>query len=253
MDRLKTNHTQKLIMRIISKIETKTGYAVKGRRLEGIRNIGDPAILAEKYYIQGADEVFFIDSVASLYGRATLDEVVSRVSETVFIPMCVGGGIRSLSDCKKMFESGADKVSLNTILFKEIDILNRISKVYGSQAVVVEIQAKKNVSDSGYTCLSEYGREYTGVNLEDWLKLLKNYNIGEIHLISVDKDGMKSGVDEILIELARKYINVPLVYSGGFNKKIDSLKWLETKLEGLAIASSFHDDENIAHLSQRNT
>ena len=240
-------------MRIISKIETKTGYAVKGRKLEGIRNIGDPASLAKKYYLQGADEVFFIDSVASLYGRATLHDVVSKVSETIFIPMCVGGGIKSLGDCKKMFESGADKVSLNSVLFKEIGILDKISKVYGSQAVVVEIQAKKNVSDSGYTCLSEYGREYTGVSLEDWLKRLKNHNIGEIHLVSVDQDGMKSGVDAALIDFSRKYINVPLVYSGGFNENIDNIKWLETRLEGLAIASSFHEDQNIARLSQRNT
>ena len=162
-------------MRIIAKIETKTGYAVKGRKLEGIRNIGDPSDLARKYYDQGSDEIFFIDSVASLYGRATLDEVVSKVSETAFIPMCVGGGIRNLKDCKKMFESGADKIALNTILFSDISILQKASEVYGSQAIVVEVQAKKNENNKGYVCLCEYGREYTGKDLSEWLKYLNSF------------------------------------------------------------------------------
>ena len=106
-------------MRIISKIETKTGWTVKGRKLEGIRKLGKPEEFAYKYYNSGVDEIIFLDSVASLYGRGTLDEVIEKVSENVFVPMTVGGGIRKLNDCKRMFESGADKISLNTILFED--------------------------------------------------------------------------------------------------------------------------------------
>jgi|TARA_B100001142_G_scaffold329856_1_gene394752 cyclase len=239
-------------MRIIAKIETKTDYAVKGRKLEGIRNIGNPANLAKKYYEQGADEIFFIDSVASLYGRATLDKVVSQVSETVFSPMCVGGGIRSIDDCKIMFDSGADKVALNTILFSDISILKKISKVYGSQSVVVEIQAKKNITGDGYTCLCEYGREFTGIDLLEWLSLIKEYQIGEVHIISVDHDGMNKGIDKGLIKYVREHVAVPLVYSGGFNQDLDDISWLRLNLEGLAIASSFHNGKDVASFSQRN-
>ncbi len=239
-------------MRIIAKIETKTDYAVKGRKLEGIRNIGDPANLANRYYEEGADEIFFIDSVASLYGRATLDTVVSNVSETVFTPMCVGGGIRSINDCKIMFDSGADKVALNTILFHDLSILKKISHVYGSQAIVIEIQAKKNFNDNGYSCLCEYGRQFTGIDLIDWLSALQDFQIGEVHLISVDQDGMNKGVDTNLINLVREHVDVPLVYSGGFNQDIDDISWLTTKLEGLAVASAFHAGKRVADLSQRN-
>ncbi|MDA9785792.1 HisA/HisF-related TIM barrel protein [Gammaproteobacteria bacterium] len=239
-------------MRVIAKIETKTDYAVKGRKLEGIRNIGDPSDLAKRYYEEGADEIFFIDSVASLYGRATLDKVVSKVSETVFSPMCVGGGIRTIDDCKIMFDSGADKVALNSILFKDIQILKKISKVYGSQSIVVEIQAKKNINGSGYSCLCEYGREYTGIDLIDWLSSLKEFQIGEVHIISVDHDGMNKGVDRNLIDLARINVNAPLVYSGGFNSDLDDIEWLKSRLEGLAIASGFHLGKNVASFSQRN-
>ena len=239
-------------MRIIAKIETKTDYAVKGRKLEGIRNIGDPANLAKRYYEEGADEIFFIDSVASLYGRATLDAVVSKVSETVFTPMCVGGGIRTIDDCKIMFDSGADKVALNSILFQDLSILKKISQVYGSQAIVIEIQAKKNINDNGYSCLCEYGREFTGIGLIDWLSALQDFQIGEVHIISVDQDGMNKGVDVNLIKLVREHVDVPLVYSGGFNQDIDDVVWLKTKLEGLAVASAFHAGKKVAALSQRN-
>ncbi len=225
-------------MRIISKIETKTGWAVKGRKLEGIRKLGKPEEFAYKYYKSGVDEIIFLDSVASLYGRGTLDEVIEKVSENVFVPMTVGGGIRKLSDCKRMFESGADKISLNTILFEDPSILKKISKIYGSQALVVEVQAKK--IGNGYECLCEYGREFTGINLIDWLKKLRKFPIGELHLISVDKDGMNQGIDKELIEISREFIEVPFIYSGGFNPLKDDLKWLSQYLEGLCMASCLH-------------
>ena len=225
-------------MRIIAKIETKTGSVVKGRKLEGIRKLGDPANFAKRYYEQGVDEIMFIDSVASLYGRPTLHDVVKKVSETVFVPLCVGGGIKSLQDTSLMFDSGADKISVNSTLFQDISILDNISNVYGSQATVVEVHAKK--TPNGYMCLCEYGREYTGIKLLDWLKKLRGYRIGELHLVSIDYDGMNQGVDKDLIAISKDHIDVPLIYSGGFNPDIDDLDWLSNNIQALSIGSSLH-------------
>ena len=237
-------------MRIIAKIETKTGSVIKGRKLEGIRKLGDPSIFAQKYYNNGIDEIIFIDSVASLYGRVTLFDIIEKVSEKVFVPLTAGGGIKNVDDCKIMFKSGADKVSLNSILFKNLELVNSIAKIYGSQAIVVEIQAKKN--SSGYECLCEYGREYTNIDLVDWLTRLQTLPIGEIHLVSVDCDGMNKGVDFELINLARDYINIALIYSGGFNHLIDDVNKLSNIIDGLVIASSIHNNDlNLLKLSQR--
>lgn len=239
-------------MRIIAKIETKTGSVIKGRKLEGIRKLGDPSIFAQKYYNNGIDEIIFIDSVASLYGRVTLFDIIEKVSEKVFVPLTAGGGIRNVDDCKIMFMSGADKISLNSILFKNLELVNSIAKIYGSQAIVVEVQAKKN--SSGYECLCEYGREYTNIDLVDWLKRLQTLPIGEIHLVSVDSDGMNKGVDFELINLARDYVNIPLIYGGGFNHLIDDVNKLSNIIDGLVIASSIHNNDlNLLKLSQRST
>jgi len=226
-------------MRIIAKIETKTGHVVKGRRLEGIRKIGHPAEFARRYYEAGVDEIMFLDSVASLYGRKTLDGVIKSVSAEVFVPMCVGGGIASVEDCQLMFESGADKVSLNTALFEDIDLIDRISGRYGSQAVVVDIQAKK--LNGKYYCVCQYGREETGISVKDWLGRIRGRPIGEVNLTSVDHDGINAGVDIDLIRLARDLVDVPLVYGGGFNVEVDNFSCLSPWLDGIAIASALHD------------
>lgn len=228
-------------MRIIAKIETKTGHVVKGRQLEGVRKLGEPASFARSYYNAGVDEIMFVDSVASLYGRKTLDGVIKDVSAVVFVPMCVGGGISSIEDCQLMFASGADKVSLNTALFDNIELIDEIAGRYGSQAVVVEVQAKK--IDGRYHCVCQYGREETGVTLEEWLKRIRGRPIGEVNLVSVNHDGVNAGVDLGLIHLARDLIDVPLVYGGGFNPKIDSMDELAGWLEGIAIASALHNGQ----------
>jgi cyclase len=227
-------------VRIIAKIETKTGHVVKGRQLEGVRKLGDPAAFARNYYDAGADEIMFLDSVASLYGRKTLDGVIKDVSTGVFVPMCVGGGIGSIEDCRTMFESGADKVSLNTALFDDITLIDRIGGRYGSQAVVVDIQAKK--LDGRYVCVCQYGREETGVGLEDWLSRIRGRPIGEVCVTAVNHDGANAGVDMDLIRIARDYVDVPLVYSGGFNPEIDKLDTLRQWLDGLAVASALHSN-----------
>ena len=127
--------------------------------MRGFEKLGDPSDFAQLYYESGVDEIIFMDSVASLYNRKTLDEVIKNVSSVVFVPMCVGGGINNLKDCYTMFESGADKVSINTALFSNIDLIDQIGEHFGSQAVVVEIQAKK--LNGRYMCVSQYGREET--------------------------------------------------------------------------------------------
>lgn len=227
-------------MRIIAKIETKTGHVVKGRQLEGIRKLGEPKAFARRYYEGGVDEIMFLDSVASLYGRKTLDGVIRDLSTEVFVPMCVGGGIASVEDCRIMFESGADKVSLNTALFENIGLIDEIGERYGSQAVVVDVQAK-NIHGE-YYCVSQYGREETGVKVTEWLNRVRGRPIGEVCITSVNHDGVNSGVDMDLIRLIRDQVDVPLAYGGGFNPKVDDLASLAQWLEGLAIASALHDN-----------
>ncbi|MDP9592427.1 UNVERIFIED_ORG: cyclase [Shinella zoogloeoides] len=239
-------------MRILAKIETKTGHVVKGRQLEGVRKLGNPAEFARRYYDIGVDEIVFMDSVASLYGRKTLDGVVRDVGSVIFVPMCVGGGIASLADCDLMFDSGADKVSLNTALFADITLIDRIGERYGSQAVVVEVQAKK--LNGRYMCVNQYGREETGIELTDWLTRIRGRMIGEVSLTAVNHDGVAGGVDWDLIEAARPHIDVPLVYGGGFNPEIDDIQALSYWVEGLAIATSLHNNRfNPAAYSERCT
>lgn len=225
---------------------------MKGRQLEGVRKLGNPAEFARRYYDMGADEIIFMDSVASLYGRKTLDGVVREVGSVIFVPMCVGGGIACLDDCDLMFDSGADKVSLNTALFKDIKLIDQIGERYGSQAVVIEVQAKK--LNGRYMCVNQYGREETGIELTEWLTRIQGRPIGEVAITSVNHDGTGLGVDWELIRAARRHVNVPLVYGGGFNPDIDDVQTLSAWVEGLAIATSLHNNRfDVAIYSERCT
>lgn len=228
--------------RIIAKLDVKPPYVVKPVHFEGLRKIGTPQELAKKYYEQGADEVMYIDIVSSLYQRGIIFEEIEKTANELFIPFGVGGAVRSIEDFSKLFHYGADKVLINTYAVQENpDIINQAAEIFGSQAVVVNIEAKE--WDNWYECYTDCGRVQSNKNVLEWVKEVEQRGAGEILLQSVDKDGRKRGFD---LELAKKVVesvNIPVVIASGAGKLEDIKELIEyAKPSGVAIASMLHYD-----------
>ncbi|BAK72686.1 imidazole glycerol phosphate synthase subunit HisF [Arcobacter sp. L] len=237
--------------RIIAKLDVKPPYVVKPVHFEGLRKIGTPQELAKKYYEQGADEVMYIDIVSSLYQRGIIFEEIEKTANELFIPFGVGGAVRSIEDFSKLFHYGADKVLINTYAVQENpNIINQAAEIFGSQAVVVNIEAKE--WDNWYECYTDCGRVQSNKNVLDWVKEVEQRGAGEILLQSVDKDGRKRGFD---LELAKKVVesvNIPVVIASGAGKLEDIKELIEyAKPSGVAIASMLHYDlTNIKELKK---
>ncbi|MCT7650601.1 imidazole glycerol phosphate synthase cyclase subunit [Aliarcobacter butzleri] len=228
--------------RIIAKLDVKPPYVVKPVHFEGLRKIGTPQELAKKYYEQGADEVMYIDIVSSLYQRGIVFEEIEKTANELFIPFGVGGAVRGIEDFSKLFHYGADKVLINTYAVQENpDIINQAAEIFGSQAVVVNIEAKE--WDNWYECYTDCGRVQSNKNVLEWVKEVEQRGAGEILLQSVDKDGRKRGFD---LELAKKVVesvNIPVVIASGAGKLEDIKELIEyAKPSGVAIASMLHYD-----------
>jgi len=203
--------------RIIPCLDVDDGRVVKGVRFEGVRDVGDPVEMARRYNDDGADELTFLDIGASHKSRATLLDVVSRVAREVFIPLCVGGGIRTLADMRAAMNSGADKVSLCTSALARPELLSELADAYGSQCVVLSIDAKRVGGKSGlrWNAFSHGGRSDSGIDAVEWAVMAAELGAGEILLNSIDSDGTGSGYD---LELTRRILNavpVPVIASGG--------------------------------------
>jgi cyclase len=224
--------------RIIARLDIKNENVVKGIQLEGQRVVGDPKELAEKYYKEGVDEIFFIDSVASLYERKYVFKIIEEVCKKIFVPICMGGGLRNLKDVARAFRSGADKVLINTGAFKNPNIINKLIKVYGSQCIVGSVEAKK--INKEWVAFVNNGREPTNLKAEEWAIKLEKAGVGEIFLTSVDKDGTKKGLDLELIKKIRKSVKIPLIVSGGTNEIKDIKDAIKLKTEGIGIGSALH-------------
>lgn len=226
--------------RIIAKLDVKPPYVVKPVHFEGLRKIGLPIDLAKKYYEQGADEVIYIDIVASLYQREILFDEIEKTANELFIPFGVGGGVKTIEDFSKLFHSGADKVAINTYAVQENpEIINQAAQIFGNQAVVVNIEAKK--WDSWYECYTDCGRIQSDKDVIAWAKEVEQRGAGEILLQCVDTDGRQRGFD---IELAKKVVetvNIPVVVASGAGK-LEDIKELivYAKPSGVAIASLLH-------------
>ncbi len=229
--------------RIIVKFDVKPPYVVKPVHFEGLRKIGLPMDLAKKYYLQGADEVMYVDIVASLYQREILFDEVEKTANELFIPFGVGGGVRSIEDFSKLFHSGADKVIINTYAVQENpDIINQAAEIFGSQAIVVSIEAKK--WKNNWECYTDCGRIQSNKDVIDWVKEVEKRGAGEILLQSVDCDGRQRGFD---IELSKKVVeavHIPVVISSGAGTLEDIKEVIEqAKPSGIAIASILHYDK----------
>lgn len=204
-------------IRLIARLDIKGKNLIKGIHLEGLRVIGSPSEYAHKYYHQGADELIFMDTVASLYGRNHLDDIIKSVAKDIFIPMTVGGGIRSVEDATAILRLGADKVAVNTAAVNRPELISEISNVLGSQATVLSVEAKK-VKNNKWEVYTDNGRESTGIDVIEWVSKGERLGAGEILLTSVDCEGTRKGFDIDLIKAVTDSVPIPIIASGGMGK-----------------------------------
>lgn len=227
-------------VRIIPRLDIKGPNLVKGIHLEGLRVLGKPSDFAKYYYEHGADELMFMDVVASLYERNSLHDIISETARSIFIPITVGGGIRSLSDIKSMLRIGADKISINTAAIKRPEFIREASEEFGSSTIVISIEAIKN-ADGKYYAFIDNGREFTGVEVVEWAKEIEGLGAGEIIITSVDKEGTGKGVDFQLTKEISDAVSLPVIAHGGIGSMNDVEDVLESGIiDSIAIGSALH-------------
>jgi len=201
--------------RVIARLDVKGPNVVKGIHLEGLRVIGSPVDLARRYYDQGADEILIIDIVASLYQRDAFRHVVREAAAQAFVPITVGGGIRTLDDIAATLRSGADKVAINTAATKNPELLHEAARAFGSQCIVLSVEAKRQLGRSEWEAWTDNGRERTGRSVLDWVAEAEQLGIGEVLVTSVDREGTTRGLDLELLSAIRARVRVPVIASGG--------------------------------------
>ena len=228
-----------LAKRIIPCLDVDKGRVVKGVRFLNLRDAGDPVEVAKRYEEESADELVFLDITASAEGRDIMLEVVKRVAEEVFMPFTVGGGIRTVEDMRRLLEAGADKVSVNTSAVKNPDVVREGALRFGSQCIVVAIDAKRK--GSSWEVYINGGRTPTGLDAVEWAKKVQDLGAGEILLTSMDRDGTKEGYDVELCRAVSEAVNIPVIASGGAGKKEDFLEVFEKgRVDAALAASLFH-------------
>jgi cyclase len=227
-------------IRVIARIDVKNEFVIKGIHLEGLRKVGDPNVLAKKYYEDGIDEIIFMDAVAAYYDRNSLSHIIEKACEEVFIPITVGGGLRTISDINQALKSGADKVAINTKAIQNPEFITEASKVFGSQCIVASIVAKK-IDNKKWEAYIDNGREPTGLDVVEWAKKLEELGAGEIMLTSLDMEGTKKGFDVELYQAIQNVVSIPIIASGGMGNIQHGLDLLfNSKVDAIATASIIH-------------
>lgn len=230
-----------LAKRIIPCLDVTGGRVVKGVNFVGLRDAGDPVELATRYNEQGADELVFLDITASSDGRATMADVVARTAARVFIPLTVGGGIRSVADGRTILLAGADKVSVNTAAVQRPALIHELSEEFGAQAVVLAIDARRRKDGTGWNVFVKGGREDTGIDAIEWAKQGEQLGAGEILLTSMDTDGVQTGFDCDLTRAVSQATSIPVIASGGAGKAADFTEVFQRGHADAALAASiFH-------------
>ena len=227
-------------IRLIARLDIKGPNLIKGIHLEGLRVIGSPNAYALDYYQQGVDELIYMDCVASLYGRNNLINIVKAAAKDIFVPMTVGGGIRSVDDATEILRAGADKVAVNTAAVANPKLITDIARRFGSQCVVLSIEAKQIASDR-WEVYTDNGRERTGIDVVAWVKQGVDNGAGEILLTSVDREGTRKGFDIDLVRVVTEKVSVPVIASGGMGKPEDLLAVVkESHADAVAMADILH-------------
>ena len=231
-------------IRVIPCLDVDAGRVVKGVKFEGLRDAGDPVELAKRYNAEGADELTFLDVTASSSDRQTTFDVVSSTAEQVFIPLTVGGGVRTAEDVDRLLRTGADKASINTAAIARPEVINEITERFGSQVLVLSADAKKSsATPSGYEVTTHGGRTSTGLDLLEWVAEAQERGVGEILLNSIDADGTKVGFDLPMIRAVRSVVTVPLIASGGAGAAEHFPPAIEAGADAVLAASIFHFGE----------
>jgi len=239
--------------RIIARLDVKGPNLIKGVHLEGLRVIGAPQVYAKRYYEQGADELIYMDIVASLYGRSNLLEIVKQTAHDVFVPLTVGGGIRCLDDVTALLRAGADKVAINTAAVHRPKLIEEVSRKFGSQCMVLSIEAKRQ-SDESWEVYTDCGREGSGISVIEWVREAVELGVGEILLTSIDQEGTRKGFDLRLLEAVHAVSKVPVIISGGYGQSDHIIGAIEAGADAVAVADALHYDRTdmrtLHHIAQ---
>ncbi len=228
-------------IRLIARLDVKGENLVKGIQMEGLRKLGDPNAFAREYYRAGIDELLYIDIVASLYNRNNLGEILRRTVEEVYIPVCVGGGLRNLEDVRRVLALGADKVAINTAALKDPSLITQVARTFGSQCMVLSIQAKRSRTDPGrWEAYYDCGRAHSGRDVVEWAKEGAALGAGEILLTSVDNEGLRRGMDLDLIRAVTSAVDLPVICGGGVGSGEDLVQAALAGADGVACASVLH-------------
>jgi len=229
-----------LNIRLIARLDIKGPNLIKGIHLEGLRVVGDPQDFARRYYEAGADELVYMDIVASLYGRNSLTDIIKRAAQDIFIPMTVGGGVRSVDDAKMLLRAGADKVAVNTAATLRPELITEISRRFGSQCMVLSIEAKR-VGENKWEAYADNGRERTGLDVLEWAIRGCELGAGEILLTSVDQEGTRKGFDVDLVKAVAGAVPIPVIASGGMGSPEHLVRVVqEGKADAVAMADVIH-------------
>lgn len=232
-----------LAKRIIPCLDVRDGKVVKGINFVGIKEVGDPVELAKQYSDSGADEIVFLDITASHEGRATMLDVVRRTAEVVFVPLTVGGGIRTIDDVRDTLRAGSDKVGINSAAVRSPELINEAAKLFGRQCIVAAVDAKR-VDDGSWHVVINGGRIDTGKDLLEWVQELEERGAGEILLTSMDADGTKAGYDLEMTKAVCDLVNIPVIASGGAGSVDDFADvFAATGCDAALAASLFHYGE----------
>lgn len=227
-------------IRIIPRLDIKGPNLVKGIHLEGLRVLGKPDAFAEYYYENGADELMFVDVVASLYDRNSLHDIITQTARRIFIPLTVSGGLRSIEDINNVLRAGADKVSLNTAAVKDPDLIKKASREFGSSTIVVTLETIRQ-SDGRYLIYTDNGREHTGIEALEWAKKVEELGAGELIITSVDQEGCGEGFDIDLVQMIADQLSIPVIAHGGAGSATDVYDIIEKgHADAVAIASILH-------------
>lgn len=233
-----------LSVRLIPCLDVSAGRVVKGVNFRNLRDAGDPVELARNYYAQGADEVTFLDVSATVDGRETMYDVVARAADEVFIPLTVGGGVRSSDDVARLLASGADKVSVNSAALARPDLLDDIASRFGAQVLVLSLDVKRaDNTASGFIVTTHGGRTETEIDAVDWTREAQERGVGELLVNSIDADGTKKGFDLELISLITLNSHVPIIASGGAGRAEDFAPAVAAGADAVLAASIFHSGD----------